>query len=155
MGDRDKFSNENFGLGRPYVHATSYLKNKAKKFFSQAPCHNIIHEYHILATKVLLKSRIVPQNFSVSNNVSSLKQGTFFHQNIEFFSKNIRSKGQVRYVSWFCLFQQLFAKKRNCMKTRWCNLFGTRNDMKVVRSILQNPRLDQTTKKFDDRISDT
>ena len=56
---------------------------------------------------------------------------------------NIKSKGQVGYISWFCLFQQIFAKKGDCMKTRWRSLFGTRIDMKFLRWILENPQ-DQT-----------
>ena len=32
--DWDKFSKENFGLGRPHLHATSHLKIEAKVFFS-------------------------------------------------------------------------------------------------------------------------
>ena len=35
MADGDKFSYENFGLGRSCFHATSHLKIEAKEFFSQ------------------------------------------------------------------------------------------------------------------------
>ena len=34
VGDGDKVSYENFGLGRPRFHATSHSKNEAKVFFS-------------------------------------------------------------------------------------------------------------------------
>ena len=34
MGDGDKFSVENSGLGRPRFDATNYLKTEAKVFFS-------------------------------------------------------------------------------------------------------------------------
>ena len=34
VDDGDKISKENFGLGRPRFHATSYLKSEAKVFFS-------------------------------------------------------------------------------------------------------------------------
>ena len=33
VGDGDKLSNENFGLGKHYFHANSQLKIEAKKFF--------------------------------------------------------------------------------------------------------------------------
>ena len=42
----------------------------------------------------------------------------------------------------FCLFQQLIANKRNCMKTKSRKCFGTRNLMKFVRSILESPHWD-------------
>ena len=35
VGDGDKFSDENFGLGRPCFHAISHLKIEAKVFFLQ------------------------------------------------------------------------------------------------------------------------
>ena len=38
------------------------------------------------------------------------------------------------YVSWFCLFQQLFPNK-----VRPSNLFRTKNAMKFVESILESP----------------
>ena len=34
VGDGDKFSNKNFGLGKLYFHVTSHLKFEAKVFFS-------------------------------------------------------------------------------------------------------------------------
>ena len=34
VGDGNKFSYENFGLGRPHFHATRHLKTEAKQFFS-------------------------------------------------------------------------------------------------------------------------
>ena len=34
VGDGDKFSEENFGLGMPRFHATCHLKIEAKVFFS-------------------------------------------------------------------------------------------------------------------------
>ena len=33
VGDGNKFSYQNFGLGRPRFHATSHLKLKLKNFF--------------------------------------------------------------------------------------------------------------------------
>ena len=50
-----------------------------------------------------------------------------------------KSKGHVGCVSWLCFFQQFFANKENCIKGRWHNLSGTRDDMNFVRSILENP----------------
>ena len=50
---------------------------------------------------------------------------------------------KLKYFSRFGLFQQIFAKKGDCMKTRWRSLFGTRIDMKFLRWILENPQ-DQT-----------
>ena len=35
VADGDKFSYENFGLGRSCFHATSHLKIEAKEFLSQ------------------------------------------------------------------------------------------------------------------------
>ena len=63
VGDGDKFSNGNFGLGRPRFHGTSHLKIETKVFFLQTLCHNVILEYHIIATHVFLKSWIVAQIF--------------------------------------------------------------------------------------------
>ena len=34
VDDEDKFSCENFGLGRPRFHVTSHLNTEAKEFFS-------------------------------------------------------------------------------------------------------------------------
>ena len=34
LGDVDKFSYKDFGLGRPRFHASSHLKIEAKEFFS-------------------------------------------------------------------------------------------------------------------------
>ena len=34
VGDEDKFSFENLGLGKPCIYATSHLKIEAKEFFS-------------------------------------------------------------------------------------------------------------------------
>ena len=34
MGHGDKYSYQNFGLGRPRFHATSYLKFETKELFS-------------------------------------------------------------------------------------------------------------------------
>ena len=34
VGDEEKFWNENFGLARPWFHATNHLKTEAKVFFA-------------------------------------------------------------------------------------------------------------------------
>ena len=57
--DGDKFSKENFVLGRPDFHVTSHLSIEAKVFFSQTLTSHVIHEYHIIATEGFLKYQIV------------------------------------------------------------------------------------------------
>ena len=80
FGDGDKNSYETFDLRRPRFLATRHLKT-------------MYHEYHVIATKAFLKSRIVTKFvFCKFVTVSHIMQETFLHHNIGIFNKIIKSK---------------------------------------------------------------
>ena len=76
--------------------------------------------------KAFLKSRIVAQIFSVSNNVSHLVQGTFLHQNIEMFLKS-EVKATLGTFLDFCLFPAIICKQRKLHENEVTRSFRNQN----------------------------
>ena len=66
----------------------------------KSECRSVIHEYHVIAIKVVKNSEKLRKFFSVSNNVSYIVQETFLHQYIKIFQKGIKSKVKTTLVTF-------------------------------------------------------